>query len=117
MICAGYIAHGIPRSIPEPCAGVIPAHWGIPGGYPKPPWRYRGGKQVGLCPTSACSIPIGEWQFGGACEQHGLALRPNRVVSGVSIGRHPLRWDKVGGYDRDMDDQPRWLGHVRGLNG
>src|SRR5690606_18148948 len=76
-----------------------------------------GGKQVGLCPTSACSIPIGKWQFGGTCEPHGLALLPDRVISGVSIVRHPLRWDKVGGYDRDMDDQPERLGHVRGLNG
>src|SRR5690606_12503847 len=75
------------------CASVL----GYPRRIPETPMAIAWGKQVGLCPTSACSIPIGEWQFGGTCEQHGLAPRPNGVISGVPIGRHPLRWDKVGG--------------------
>lgn len=37
----------------------LPAAMVTPGGLPKPPSRYREAKQVRLCPTSACSILIG----------------------------------------------------------
>src|SRR5690606_2365586 len=69
------------------------------------------------CPTSACSIPVGRWQFAGTCEPQGLALLPDRVLSGFSIVRLPLRWGTVGGYGWGTDGQPEWLGYVRGLNG
>ena len=75
------------------CASVL----GYPRRIPETPMAIAWSKQVGLCPTSACSIPIGEWQFGGTCSRHGLPRQPNGIAPGIATGHHPLRWDKVGG--------------------
>ncbi|MGM1430203.1 hypothetical protein ACS126_13160 [Sphingobacterium lactis] len=78
---------------------------GTPGGFPKPPSRYREGKQVRLCPTSACSIRHGqEAMVGNVTYPEGLYRNKEDFITRVPSDRVGLVAKSLTGFKKEVID-------------